>query len=174
MDSNKNSNSALFIQGFLGRYRLNHTTFYNSLVRQQNSSLNPSWVPHVSGHHSQRLFHPEKTIESFDCKVNGWALGAVLRHSLGLLEGQAPTQGVSKSVALATGSNLLDWGKSASTLAILTWFKSHFMHCKFWAVTTEIFFPCEMKFWWSLRELVTNHSSTHSLAQYLDHSLISE
>ena len=43
----------------------------------------------------------------FDCKINGRALGAALPglHSFGWLDGQAQTQGVSKSAAVAAGSN---------------------------------------------------------------------
>ena len=43
----------------------------------------------------------QKTIEDFDCKINGRALGAALRHSP---DGQAQTQGVSESAAAGTGS----------------------------------------------------------------------
>ena len=40
-----------------------------------------------SGNHSRRLF--QKTIEVFDCRIDGQALGAGLRHSLGGLDGRA-------------------------------------------------------------------------------------
>ena len=65
------------------------------------------WAPadqcRSSGDHSRRLF--EKTIEEFDCKINGQALGAALLHSLGGSDGRAQTQGVSKSAAVAVGLN---------------------------------------------------------------------
>ena len=53
----------------------------------------------------QRLF--EKTIEDFDCKINGRALWAVLLHSLGGEDWQAQTQNVSKSAAVTAGSDRL-------------------------------------------------------------------
>ena len=66
----------------------------------QSSSLSPSSSPCLlSCNHSQRLF--QKTIESFDCKINGQALGAALLHSLGWLYGQAQTQGLYESAAVA-------------------------------------------------------------------------
>ena len=43
---------------------------------------------------------------------------------LGRLDGRAQTQGVSELEAVAAGSNLLAWGKRATTLAILTQFES--------------------------------------------------
>ena len=46
----------------------------------------------------------EKTIEGFDCKINGQARGAALRHSLAGSDGRAQTQGVSESAAVAAGS----------------------------------------------------------------------
>ena len=46
--------------------------------------------------------------KGFDCKmINGRALGEALGHSLGWLYGQAQTQGVFKSVAVAADSNKL-------------------------------------------------------------------
>ena len=39
-------------------------------------------------------------------------------------DGQAQTQGVSKSAAVPAGRDRLAWGKHATTLAILTQFKS--------------------------------------------------
>ena len=50
-----------------------------------------------SVNYSQRLF--QTIIEGFD-KIDGWALGAALRHSLGGSNGQAQTQGVSQSAAV--------------------------------------------------------------------------
>ena len=72
-----------------------------------------------SGNHAPRLF--QKTIEGFECKINDWALGIVLWHSLGRSDGQAQTQGVSKPEleAVTAGSDLLAWEKCATTLAIL-------------------------------------------------------
>ena len=43
-------------------------------------------------------------MEGLDYKVNGQALGAVLRHSLGGLDGREQTKGVSESAAVAAGS----------------------------------------------------------------------
>ena len=38
----------------------------------------------------------------------------------------------------------------------------------------EFFISCEMKFQWSLQQLVTNQSSAHCFAQPFNHSLASE
>ena len=77
-----------FILGFWRRWNL-----YNPLVRQQSLSLSPSLNPCLSsGNHSQRLF--QKSIEGFECKINGQALGAALVQ-LGLVGQQAQTQGIS-------------------------------------------------------------------------------
>ena len=83
-----------FILGF--RSRQNH---WNPLVRR--CCRVQVWVQvrapadqcRSSGNHSRRLF--EKTIEGFDCNINGQALEAALRHSLGGSDGPAQTQGVS-------------------------------------------------------------------------------
>ena len=53
----------------------------------------------------QRLF--QKVIEVLEGKIDGQALGAALLHCLGESDGQAQTQDVSKSVAVAAGSDLL-------------------------------------------------------------------
>ena len=60
-----------FILGFWSRLYL-----YNPFVRRQSSSLSPSSSPCTgacssSDNHSRRLF--QKTIESFDCNINGQA-----------------------------------------------------------------------------------------------------
>ena len=55
----------------------------------------------------QRLF--QKTIDGFDFKINGRALGAALWQSLGGTGGsdrRAQTQGISESVAVAAGLSL--------------------------------------------------------------------
>ena len=75
-----------------------------------------------------------------------------LQHSLGGpgrqgSDGRARTQGVSGWVAVAAGHHRLAWGKSATTLAILSqnyyWLGSRVktvsMLCKLWAVTTNFF-----------------------------------
>ena len=91
----KNWNSTQFILELWSRLNL-----YNPLVRQQSSSLSPSLSPcQSSGNHSWRLF--QKTIEGFDCKINGQALWAALQHSLGGLDGRDQTQCVAKSSAVA-------------------------------------------------------------------------
>ena len=72
------------------RVQTQHTLFrvselillYNSLVRRQSSSLSPSSNLNPclsSGNSSWRLFQKsqEKTIEGFDCKINGRARGLV-------------------------------------------------------------------------------------------------
>ena len=62
------------------------------MVREQSSSSSPSSSPCLSyGNHFKfrRLF--QKTIEGFDFKINGRALG---RRSLAGLDGRAQTQGV--------------------------------------------------------------------------------
>ena len=48
----------------------------------------------------QKLSHKR----DFDFKVNGKALGAALRHSLGWLQGHAQTQDVSKLEAVTEGN----------------------------------------------------------------------
>ena len=117
----KNSNSIQFIElYFWGLKQIKP-------LPRKSSSLSPSlrlqapanqcWS---SGNHSWRLF--EKTIEEFDCKINGQALEAALQHSLDCLDGRAQKQGVPGSVAVAAGSDRLAWGKRATTLAILTQF----------------------------------------------------
>ena len=65
--------------------------------------------------------------------------------------------------------------KTAATLVILTHFESHkgLIICKFWAVTKHIIFMWN-EIWWFLHGQVTFKSNTYSLAQYFDHSLISE
>ena len=61
---------------------------YNSLVRRQSSSYSPSLSSCLSsGNHPLRLI--QKTIEGFDCKVNGRARGAALLRSLGVSDGRA-------------------------------------------------------------------------------------
>ena len=81
---NKNCNSTQFIQGFWGRQNL-----YNSLVRRawalrrQSSSLCPSPSPCRS--FGKLVITPEgysRRKSKFDCKINGWALGAAFRHGL--------------------------------------------------------------------------------------------
>ena len=78
MDLKRNSTDWDYL-GFWSRWNL-----YNRLVRRlrpQSSSLSPSSSPcWSSGNHPQRLF--EKTIESFDCKINCSALGAALTSTL--------------------------------------------------------------------------------------------
>ena len=103
----------------------------------QSSSLSLSSSPCVSfGNHSWRLF--QKTIEGF-----GQALTAKLRRSLGWLNGRAQTQGVSESAAVAVGQDRLAWGKSATSLAILTLSdsfresKKFLMLCRYWAATSK-------------------------------------
>ena len=119
----KNSNSTQFIELYFG-------------VSEQTKPLQPIGqaaefkfeskfepLPTSAGHltnlkQSRRLF--EKTIEGIDCKINGQALGAALRHSLGGSDMPLQTQGVSESAAVAAGRDQLAWGKRATTLAILT------------------------------------------------------
>ena len=103
----------------------------------QSSSLSLSSSPCFSfGNHSWRLF--QKTIEGF-----GQALTAKLRRSLGWLNGRAQTQGVSESAAVAVGQDRLAWGKSATSLAILTLSdsfresKKFLMLCRYWAATSK-------------------------------------
>ena len=75
------------------------------LVRWQNSSLSPSSSPCLSsGKNSLRLF---QVIEGYDSKIDGQALRAAHRHSLGGCDRQAQTQGVSESAAVAVGSDRL-------------------------------------------------------------------
>ena len=74
-----------------------------------------------------RLF--QKVIEGLEGKVNGQALGAALLLCLGGSDGRAQTQvsqDASESAAVAAVRDRLAWGKHATTLAILTQFKSQF------------------------------------------------
>ena len=54
----------------------------------------------------RRLFQ-QKVILGLEGKINSQALGAVLLHCLGWLDGRAQTQGVSKQATVAAGSYLL-------------------------------------------------------------------
>ena len=96
-----------------------------------------------SGNHSQRLF--QKTIQGFDFKINGQALGAAFQHSFGWSGWRAQTQGVSELAAVAVGLDQLALGKSATTLAILTQFLKVLMLCicRYWATTSHFF--CHVK-----------------------------
>ena len=87
----KNSNSTRFIDLYSGASEQSkHLQSFG-----QDSSLSPSLSPcRSSCNHSRRLF--QKTIENFDCKINGQAIWAVL-WSLSGSDGQAQTQGVSES-----------------------------------------------------------------------------
>ena len=78
---------------------------YNSLVRWHcnhgrvqvlSPSLSPCWS---SDNHFWR--HYQQTIRGFYCRINGWAIGATLPHSLGWSDRQAQT---AKLVKSATGS----------------------------------------------------------------------
>ena len=66
----------------------------------------------------------QKVMEGLEGKINGQALGATLWHCMGGSDGQAQTQGISKSAAVAAGLHRNSPGKHATTLAILTQFKS--------------------------------------------------
>ena len=57
----------------------------------------------------QRLF--QKVIEGLEGKINCQALGAALWLCMRSSDGRAQTQGVSKSAAVAAGSDQLAWGK---------------------------------------------------------------
>ena len=71
-----------------------------------------------------RLF--KKVIDGLDGIISGPARGAALLLCLCKWDsqGRAQTQGISESAAVAAGCNRLAWGKHATTLAILTQFKS--------------------------------------------------
>ena len=69
-----------------------------------------------------RLF--QKGIEGLERKINGQALGAALWLCLLGSDGWAQTQDVSESAVVAAGLDRLAWGNHATTLAILTQFKS--------------------------------------------------
>ena len=62
----------------------------------------PGWS---SGNNTQRLFQnlDQNKIEGFDCKIDGRAVGAELRHSLGGSDWRIQTQGVSESAAVSAG-----------------------------------------------------------------------
>ena len=85
--SKKNSNSTQFIELYFGvleqrkpQQPIGQAAEFKFESNQCRSSSN----------HSRRPF--KKTIEGFDCKINGQALGAALRHSLGGSDGRARTQ----------------------------------------------------------------------------------
>ena len=63
-----------------------------------------------SGYHSRRQF--QRTIENFDCKINGQALGAQLGRV-----GRARSNTV-ESVTVAAGRDRLAWRKHATTILI--------------------------------------------------------
>ena len=92
-----------------------------------------------SGNHSRRLF--QKTIEGFDCKINGQALGAAGRtgeHKHRALPSRR------QSLRAATGSleenalPLLRYWLSSGVKKVL-------MLCRYRAATSYFFFICEMK-----------------------------
>ena len=93
----------------------------------------------------------------------------------GLSDRQAQTQGISKSAAVAALSNLLTWAKHATTLAILTQFKSQqgLNACKFWVATSHFLFHVKWKFRWNWQEAVDDQSSSHCFAQSFYHLLVS-
>ena len=62
----------------------------------------------------------QKAIEAFVQKINDRALETALRHSFGGSKGQAQTQAIFKSAAVAAGSNRLALERSTAILAILT------------------------------------------------------
>ena len=73
--------------------------------------------------HARRLFKFQQIIKGFYCKINGRALGAALRHSLGWSDGRAQTQGISESAAAATGTlekNMLPLLRRRLASAVLT------------------------------------------------------
>ena len=130
---------------------------YNSLVRWHcnhgrvqvlSPSLSPCWS---SDNHFWR--HYQQTIRGFYCRINGWAIGATLPHSLGWSDRQAQT---AKLVQSATGS--LYWLCSKVIFFL--------MHCKFWAKTTDFLFLENGN--------VQGLSSAYCLAQISNHSLVSE
>ena len=95
------------------------TNLYNPIFRRKSSSLSPSLSPcRPCGNHSRRLL--QKTIEGLDCKINGRTLGAALRHSFGVSDWWAQTEGVLESAAVAAGPDRFAWGKRATTRAIPT------------------------------------------------------
>ena len=172
----KNWNSRQFILELSSRLNL-----YNPLVRQQSSNLSPSLSSCLlSGNHSWRLF--QKTIEGFDCKINGQALWAALQHSLGGLDGRDQTQCVAKSSAVAADCVAATGSLEENVLAVLQyWLSSRFKRflcfvdnrCQ--AATSHLFFHVKWKFRWNWRDVGdVVSSSAHCFAQSFDHSLVSE
>ena len=98
----KNSNSTQIIQEFqsikpynsLVRWHFNH-----GRVQVLSPSLSPCWS---SDNHFWR--HYQQTIRGFYCRINGWAIGATLPHSLGWSDRQAQTAKLVQSLQSATGS----------------------------------------------------------------------
>ena len=93
----------------------------------------------------------QKTIESFDCKINGQGLGAALRHSLPSWAGGTGEQ--SHKVFLSQLQSLLAaTGSLEENVLPLLWYwlcsrvKKVLMLCKFRAATSHFYFECEMKF----------------------------
>ena len=86
----KNSNSTQFIQ----RFQSSRQNLYSFVSQAASSSLSPSSSPCLSsGNYFLRLFQKLLTAKSM---AIGQAPGAALLQSLGRLDRQAQTQGVSK------------------------------------------------------------------------------
>ena len=136
------------------------TKHYNLLVRLQSSSLSPSLSLCRSSGNLCAVPSPEGTwrfrgqnLSCSACQCWGWS--DWLAHW--------QTQGDSKSAAVAAGSNRLAWGQHATSLAILTQFKSQkvLMLCKFWAATSNFYFHVKWNVQWSWQEVVAYQSSSH-------------
>ena len=120
-------NSTQLIQGFLRSNRL-----YKAEEFKFEFKFKPCWS---SGNHSRRLFQ-KTTIERFDCKINGQAFGAPLRHSL---DGLAQMHFKTGRFRVCCSCDRLAWGKNATTFAILTWLEGRkgYKAVSIWAVTDD-------------------------------------
>ena len=89
----KNSNFKLHTVDFGTSEQIKSLQLVCRAAEFKTSSLIPSLSPCLSsGNHSRRLF--QKTIEGFDCKINGQALGAALQHRLGGSDGRAASANI--------------------------------------------------------------------------------
>ena len=123
---------------------------------------------------AQYLWHNRVLNRRPCCKMNSRALGAALWHGLDGLNGQAQTQGVSLSEAVAASLNRLAWGKHAATLAILTQFKVKWFQWYVIFRLWQIFFflSCEMNVSMELARNCFWPKQRYPFAQSFDQSLV--
>ena len=125
------------------------------------------WALKSSGKHSRRLF--QKTIESFDCKINGQCSCTAWALRTGKIKHRAFPSWL-QSLLAATGllkGNMLPllqyWLSSRVKEVLMLW--------RYRAATSHFLFHVKWNFRWNWQELVADQNSTHCLAQSFDHSL---